>query len=162
MVVLSACSSGGTAPRSLPPLSTTPAANASTAPPTSKAAELAAVKAVVRRYYALANHLRISMNAAPLSQLMTADCTCREQIRAIETAAAQGRHYIDHAILRSITPELDGPTAADVLVEFDAGPGGLVDSAGRAITSVSARAGIRRFFHLVLISGHWLISEIQS
>jgi hypothetical protein len=162
VVALSACSGSGSAPRTLPALSTTPAADASSAPLTSRAAELAAVKAVVRRYYEFANQLRHKMDPAPLSRLMTADCSCREQITAIRTAATHGRHYVDTATVRSLTAELEGPTTADVLVEFDAGPGGLVDSAGHVITSVPARNGIKRFFRLRLVGVRWLIWEIQS
>ncbi|HET7309884.1 MAG TPA: hypothetical protein VFJ17_01005 [Mycobacteriales bacterium] len=162
MVVLSACSSGGSAPRSLPALSTTPAAATSTAPPTSKAAELAAVKAVVRRYYALANQLHRTMDADPLAQLMTPDCSCRQQIQAIRSAAAVHNHYVDTATITSLTPALDSATTADVLVEFDAGVGGLVDASGRVITKSPPRKGIRRLFLLRLVGHQWLIAEIRA
>ena len=91
LVVLSACSSGGSAPRTLPPLSSTPAAVVSTPPPTSKAAELAAVKAVVRRYYALLNAPTTVANANALAALMTADCKCREVVAATRHAARRRR-----------------------------------------------------------------------
>src|SRR3954452_5449074 len=133
--VLPGCSSGGSAPRTLPPLSTTPAADTSTAPPTSKAAELAAVKAVVRRYYQLVNRLHSDMPADAFAAIMTPDCVCREQVAAIRQAVSKHQRYIDTATVVSITPALESKTAADALVQYNAGPGGLVNSQGQRVTS---------------------------
>src|SRR3954470_12684800 len=92
LAVLTACSGGASAPRTLPPLSATPAAVTSTAPPTSKAAELAAVKAVVRRYYQLLNSPTPIANADALAALMTAECSCRRVSDSIRKMAKAHRH----------------------------------------------------------------------
>ena len=159
--VLSGCSSGGSAPRTLPPLSTTPAAVTSTAP-TSKAAELAAVKAVVRRYYSLINELHRSMDAEKLGSLMTPSCSCREQVDAIRQAASKGQRYIDTVRLVSLTPAIETPTQADVLVQYNALRGGLVSASGRTITSTRPQEGLKRFFVLQLIGDQWLIAGIRA
>jgi hypothetical protein len=159
---LSGCSGGGSAPRTLPPLSTTPAAETTSSPPTSKAAELAAVKAVVRRYYALINDLHDRMDPAPLAQLMTASCTCRQQLEAVRSAARKGQHYIDTVRLVSLTAALETRSQADVLVQYRALRGGLVTADGRPVTSTKPRAGIKRFFVLQKIGGTWLIAEIRA
>jgi hypothetical protein len=162
IVLLSACSSSGSTPRTLPRLSTTPAAATSAAPPTSKAAELAAVKAVVRRYYALLNALHERMDPAPFAALMTPDCVCRAQVNAIREARDRNQHYIDTVRLVSLTAAMETDSRADALVQYDARRGGLVDSAGRHVTSTRALAGVKRFFILEKVNGHWLISEIRA
>jgi hypothetical protein len=162
MIALSACGGSGSAPRALPALSTTPAADASTAPPTSRAAELAAVKAVVRRYYALLNRLHIDMNADGFAELMTEDCLCQQQVDAIRNAVARHEHYIDAVKLVSLTAALESRSRADVLVQYNARRGGLVEASGRQVTSTPAKAGLKRFFVLVLKENRWLISEIRA
>jgi len=162
LALLSGCSDGGSAPRTLPPVSTTPAAATSTAPPTSKAADLAAVKAVVRRYYQLVNRLHSEMPADAFASLMTPTCVCREQVAAIRQAVSKHQRYIDTATVISITPALESKTTADALVQYDAGAGGLVNSQGRRLTSAPPRHGLRRLFHLRLVAGVWLIDDIQN
>src|SRR3954447_8253720 len=93
LAVLTGCSSGGSAARTLPPLSTTPAAVTSTAPPTSRAAELSAIKAVVRRYYQLLNSPTTLANADALAALMAPNCKCREVAQSTREVATSGRHY---------------------------------------------------------------------
>jgi hypothetical protein len=162
LALLAACGGGGSAPRTLPRLSTTPAAVTSTAPLAGKAAELAAVKAVVRRYYALLNALHKRMDPAPFAALMTSHCVCRAQVNAIREARDRNQHYIDTVRLVSLTAAMETDSRADVLVQYDARRGGLVDAAGRDVTSTRASAGVKRFFILEKTDGHWLIAEIRA
>src|SRR3954447_704771 len=133
LAVLTGCSSGGSAPRTLPPLSTTPAAVTSTAPPTSKAAELAAVKAVVRRYYTLINQLQQSMNADAIAELSTPQCPCRSFVAAIRKTASQGQRYFGHIKIISLSADKDGPDYAEALATYDSSAGGTETRAGRIV-----------------------------
>jgi hypothetical protein len=116
----------------------------------------------VKGYYAALNALHLNMDAAALGAFMAPSCNCRQQVRAVQTAASRHERYIDHVRLVSLTPVLDGPNTADVLVEYNAGPAGLVDARGRMVTRTSAKNGIKRLFHLARQSGDWLIVEIDA
>jgi hypothetical protein len=107
---------------------------------------LEAAADVVRKYYAL----------------MAPQCPCREQLAAITEARSHGEHYIDHVRLASLTPTRDSSTEVSILVQYDADRGGLVDRHGRPVTTSQPRKGIKRLFHVALISGRWLIASIES
>lgn len=158
-IALGGCSSGDK-PVALPSLSpsTSPSASPSA---TSTADTAAAAVGVVRAYYAIVNNLHRRMDAAALSALMTKSCTCQQQVRAVAEAAAKGEHYIDRARLVSVTPAVNSPTSVDVLVEYNASRGGLVDASGHQVTSAYAKDGIKRLFHVREIGGRWLIVEID-
>jgi hypothetical protein len=158
---LSACSSAGSAPQTLPRLSTTPATVTSTAPPTTKAAELAAVKAVVRRYYALLNAPTTVANADALAAMLTRDCTCRRVVRSMRQMAASGRQYFGRSSLVSLRPYIDSPTEADVYVEYNYSSGGYKDAAGRVLHSEPGRTGVKVDFRLTPVGGRWIISRID-
>jgi len=102
------------------------------------------------------------MDAEKLASYMSASCTCRRQADAVRAAASKHQHYIDHVAIVSVTPTLDSPTMADVLVEYDAGPAGLADASGRQVTSTAAKRGVRRLIRLQLEGNRWLISEIDA
>ena len=160
-LVLSACSGdGGSAPRTLPPVSTTPAAATSTAPPTTKATELAAVKAVIRRYYQLLNAPTTIANANALAALMTEDCTCRRVAESTREIAARHQHYFGHTRLVAVTPALDGPADADALVQYDYSDGGIRDSSGRILSRSQGRRGALLSFRLVRSGSGWVISSV--
>ena len=162
MAALAACSGGSSQPRTLPALSTTPAAVTSTAPPTSKAADLAAVKAVVRRYYALLNAPTTVENADALAALMTADCKCRRVADSTREVAQRGQHYFGRITNLSMTPSLDGDNSADALVQYDYSAGGIRDSVGRVIARTEGRTGTLLSFHFSKRSGRWLISSVSQ
>ena len=159
VVALSGCSSAGSAPRTLPRLSTTPAAVTSTAPPTTKAAELAAVKAVVRRYYALLNAPTTVANANALAALMTPNCPCQRVATSTRQIAAKGEEYFGRTRLISITPSLDGADAADALVEYDYTAGGIRDLHGREITHSAGRRGVLMSLRFRRTNSGWLIAD---
>lgn len=159
-LAVSGCSSSGSKPVSLPSIS--PSATSASPSPTPTAAELAAATAVVKRYYMVLNDLHNDMDAAAFAVLMTASCTCQQQVQAIREAAAKRERYVDHVRLVSMTPTIDSATTADVLVQYDSTRAGLVDAQGNAITSSPPKSGIKRVFHLQLMGGHWLISEIDA
>ena len=160
-LALSACSGdGGSAPRTLPPLSTTPAAVTSTAPPTTRAAELAAVKAVVRRYYQLINGLHLSMNADAIAALSTRDCACRSFVAAIRNTASQGQRYFGHIHVVGLTADMDGPNYAEVLATYDSSAGGTVTNTGRVVYRGTPHHGTVENFLLTKRGGSWLISAI--
>lgn len=156
-----ACSGSGDRPRTLPPLSTTPAASASTAPSTQQD-ELAAATAVVRRYFAVVNALSRDMNAEALAQLMTPDCTCRQQVAAVRLAAERQEHYIDKATGLNLTASADGRTIVEVLVQYDASRGGLASASGKLISSSPPVRGVKRLFRLRFVNRTWLIYSIQA
>jgi hypothetical protein len=180
LVSLAACGGGSSGPATLPALSSsvagpTPTATVAspvatpspTTPPTpsgraTRKAELAAATAVVRRYYAIANELRTHMDAGALAMLFTRSCPCQQQVRAIRAAAARHEHYIDQARLNVLRPELEGTNTASVLVDFDAGRGGLATRSGRQVTSAPAKNHVRRVFRLERTGARWLIFEIDA
>lgn len=163
------CGAGSSAaPHTLPPLSISPsaapsvtAASPSTPATTGKKAELAAATAVVRRYYAVLNDLHKSMNADDFATLFTRTCPCQQQVRAVRLAKAKGEHYIDQVHLIKMTPSVDGPNSADVLVLFNARVGGLVDRHNRQLTSAPAARNVHRDFALAKRGGRWLISRLE-
>lgn len=126
-----------------------------------RAAERAAVIAVVRRYYAIANNLRRDMDASALAALFTPRCVCQQQVRAIRRAAAKHEHYVDQAHLNAITPLIDGPTEARILVDLSVSRGGLSTPSGRRVTSVPPAPDIHRLFQLRFTGGRWLIDEFE-
>jgi hypothetical protein len=161
LALLCACSgNGGSGPRTLPPLSITPAAVTSTAPPTSKAAELAAVKAVVRRYYQLLNAPTTVANADALAALMAADCSCRAASNATRRAAVAGESYFGKNRLRSLVANLDGAGQADVLVTYDYSAGGRKGSTGTVLSRSKAHRGATVDIGLTKVGSRWLMATI--
>jgi len=161
IVLLSACSSSGSTPRTLPRLSTTPAAATSAAPPTSKAAELAAVKAVVRRYYALLNAPTTVANANALAALMTKDCTCRRVARSIRRLATAHRSYFGHSTVVTLRPSIDSQSNADVYVQYDYTRGGYRDDGGHILHIEPGHVGVKVDFRLVGNGSGWLIAQVD-
>jgi hypothetical protein len=163
---LAACSSSGSDPVGLPSLS--PSATASSPSPspsptaTSKKAELAAATAVVKRYYEIANQLKIHMNADGLAALMTAGCPCRAQVRAVRRAARHGEHYIDHAHINEFVPSYEAPGAVFVLVDLNASRGGLSTASGHMVTSAPPAKHVKRVFRLIKVQDRWLIGRIEA
>jgi hypothetical protein len=168
---VTACSSGSsTAPQGLPALSSTvsasPPQSATPSPnrpkTTAKAAELAAVSAVIARYFAIVNNLHSDMDSYALGALFTTDCVCQAQTRSVRSAAAQHEHYIDHATVNALRASTEGTNNAGVLADYNTSSGGLVDSQGRRITRTRAKRSVRWQFSLRCIDSHWLISSIQD
>ena len=159
VAVLAACSGSSGSPQVLPPLSTTPAASASTPPPQDPKA---AAVAVVREYFRLLNNLPHDMDYRSLASLMAATCSCQEQVHAIRAARLRGQHYVDHWENLTLASVINGPKSVDVLAEYDAASGGLVDKKGRRITSAPPKAGVKRLFRVELQGTKWLISSISA
>jgi hypothetical protein len=151
------CSADPGHPRTLPTFTAT--STPTTTPTTS---DRDAATQVVRRYYALLNELPKTMDSRGMASLMAADCRCRAQLAAIDTARSKGEHYIDHVELVSLTPVRDTPTQFSVLVEYNADRGGLVDSHGRRVTTSEPREGVKRLFRVALHANRWLIADIGS
>ena len=155
--LVAGCSADPGHPTVLPTPSTTPTHSA-----TPTVSDLEAAADVVRKYYALLNQLRTNMTPDGIAALMAPQCPCREQLAAITEARSHGEHYIDHVRLASLTPTRDSSTEVSILVQYDADRGGLVDRHGRPVTTSQPRKGIKRLFHVALISGRWLIASIES
>jgi hypothetical protein len=160
LALLAACGGGGSAPRTLPRLSSTPAAVTSTAPLAGKAAELAAVKAVVRRYYALLNAPTTVANADALASLMTRECSCRAAASATRQAAVAGETYFGKNQLRSVVANLDGARQADVLVTYDYSAGGRRGSTGTVMSHSQAHRGATVDIRLTKLGDRWLMATI--
>lgn len=163
-------------PRGLPALPRSPAAASGSAvvaqstppaPPagpaaTGRASERAAAAAVVRRYYAIANHMPHDMDYRALAALFTPGCFCRVQVRSVRTAAQRHEHYIGWATLNSLVTASEGPGLADVLVDLDVSRGGLVTSDGRAVSRLVPKRHLKRVFRLERAARGWLISAIEQ
>jgi hypothetical protein len=117
--------------------------------------------AVVRRYFTIINGLDTDMNAAGLAALMTAECPCRRQVRAVRYEASLHRSYVGRDHLNAIRPNLDGAGLGDVIVDFDSGRGGIVSASGRRITSSAAAEHLNRDFVMRRVNRRWLISRID-
>jgi len=122
----------------------------------------AVARRAVRRYFAVVNHLPRAMDPAALAALMTTDCPCRAQVHAIARAAAQHEHYVDHARVNALRASVDGPALVDVLADVTITRGGLRSASGAVISTVAARAHLRRDFRLVRVHGRWLIDRIEA
>jgi hypothetical protein len=165
-----ACSGSGSAPVSLPRVSTDSpsptahpsghptAATPSPSPHTVKQAALG----VVRRYYQVFNSLHRSMDAAALAALLTPTCPCQAQVEAIRRAAARGEHYVDRASINVMRPSIQDARHAFVLVNLDTGRGGLMTANGRHLTSAPPRHGVQRVFRLVRQGRRWSIAAIEA
>src|SRR4051794_33033845 len=127
VVAAMAAGCGGHAgrPRSLPPISSTSAAAATSAAPHSRADDLAAVKAVVRKYYALLGASTSYETAIRLGQLVTRDCKCMAAADAFRRAARAHQHYFGHVNIRNLVANIDGRSQADALVVYDYTRAGL-------------------------------------
>jgi hypothetical protein len=156
-------------PHSLPPLAPaatqsatpTPPPSPSTTPLAPKIGEIAAVKAVVKRYYAIANNLHLDMDSRALASLFTPACKCQAQARAVHLAASKGEHYIDHAHINALRASGEGPRFAHVLADIDAARGGLETSDGRTVTYARPQDHVRRVFRLEEFRQGWLIYSID-
>lgn len=122
--------------------------------------ELAAVSAVVRRYYDLLNEPTSLANAASLSALMTRDCVCQQVVEATREAVSKHRVFFGRNRVVSIIANLDASTAADALVTYDYTKSGLKDATGRVISSGAGHIGTTQNFRLIKRNGKWLISTI--
>jgi hypothetical protein len=161
-----ACSGGASGPQALPPLhpvvpSPTATRPGPPAPATGRQAELAAATAVVRRYFAIVNNLHRDMNPQALGSIFAAGCACNAQVEAIRSASRLGEHYIDHATVNELRPSLDGPRSADVLADYAATPGGLVNGQGVRVTRTAGMKHIHWDFRLQLTHGRWTVTAIE-
>jgi hypothetical protein len=157
VLALASCSSGDK-PRTLPPISTPPSASASPSP--DQQTELAAVEAVVRRYYELTSDTTTNTTASKLEALMTTGCPCRRVPDSIRTAVAHGESYFGATSITSLVPNLDGPGSADVLLDYDASASGLRDHDGRVLRSFKAVNGAKADFRLIMSGRRWLIQAV--
>jgi hypothetical protein len=101
------------------------------------------------------------MNAGGFAAIFTPTCSCQREVRTVNSAKAKGEHYIAHAHIIKMTPRLDGPDSADVLVAFNQGRGGLVDRHGHQVASTPAARHIQEDFALEKRGGRWVISAID-
>jgi hypothetical protein len=152
-----ACSGSSDSPRTLPPISTTPAPTQTTAPPQSPKA---AAVAVVREYFRLLNHLESDVTAQDFAALETAGCPCRKFLRSLQQISVQNQHYFGHATVVAATPVSDSPTSVQVLTSYDSTVGGIKDDSGHIVSSQPGRRGVTENFYLRKAQGRWLISNI--
>jgi hypothetical protein len=129
------------------------------APPGSATA-LAAARGVVRRYYAALDGLRRRMRVAPLARLMTADCPCRAQLRAVRSAMSRGDRYTDRVRVLRLVAHLDRPDLVDVVVTLDVTRAGLVGPEGRRRQPVTAAHNLHRELLLRSTGGTWQIAQV--
>lgn len=126
-------------------------------PVSAKAAELA----TVRRYFQIVNNLRTDMNAGGLAKLMTRDCPCQAQVRAIRSAAALGRVYIGRAHINVMRPNIDGRDVGDILVDYNATMGGELAAGDKRLTTTRSQRHIKWDFAVRRVGHRWLITRID-
>src|SRR3954468_3332360 len=97
--VLAAGCSSGDKPVALPSLSASDSPSASPTP-TSTATELAAVSAVVHRYFELVNGPTTTAAANELFSIMTTACKCRRVATSVRDAASKGERYFGHTTIK--------------------------------------------------------------
>lgn len=157
-----ACGGGGAPPRSLPPItSTTPAAVSTHAPAHTRAADLAAATAVVRRYYAEINGLSSAMDSSAIARLSTRSCTCRRFVRAIDENAAAGQRYFGKIRVIALTAALDTATVAEVLATYNSTAGGTRAADGSVLYKGKPHHGTIENFTLRMTNHGWLIDDIK-
>jgi hypothetical protein len=129
--------------------------------PTSTAAELAAVTAVVRRYFALVNGPTTEAAANELFAMMTPQCKCRRVATSMKQVARDGDHYFGGSQITSLVPSLDGADAAEALVDYDYRSGGIKDAGGHVLRTSRGHRDVKVVFRLVKQGSSWLIFRIE-
>jgi hypothetical protein len=152
---------GGSTPRTLPPLSTTPAANATTPPATTEKADLHAATAVVREYYSAINRLSRRMDARALSALSLPSCSCRAFVRDVRRTAAKNQRYFGHIKVVGLAATADSARQVQVFVTYDSSRGGTKADDGQILFIGRAHKGTKQNFVLQSVGTHWLIASIQ-
>jgi hypothetical protein len=122
--------------------------------------ELAAVAAVVRRYYGLFNAATSARTASRIAALVVRRCSCFQLVRSFRAAARNHERYVGRGHLTAVRPEYDSPSAAGALVSFDATAAGLVRADGSFVDHVSARHDVTEHLDLVPVRGGWRIVDV--
>jgi hypothetical protein len=102
------------------------------------------------------------MDASELSSLMTPDCPCQVQARSVRHEASLHRRYVGTDHINALRPNVDGRNVGDVVVDFNAGRGGLMAASGRPISSTPSALHLNRDFVLRRFDGRWLIARIDK
>jgi hypothetical protein len=160
--------SGG--PAGLPPLPVTtirpvpvrpgPTRATAASPLSPRAAELASVTAVVRRYYSLFNAATTARTAARIAALVVRRCPCYQLVRSFRAAARAHERYVGRGRLTAVRPEYDSPSEAGALVSFDATAAGLVRADGSYVDHVPARRDVTEHLELAPVRDSWRIVDI--
>jgi hypothetical protein len=153
------CSGSSNAPRTLPPLSTTPAAIASTAPPENPKA---AAVAVVREYFLAKNMAVAEMDPTPLAAIETRTCPCRKFLDSIRQTAREGQTYFGRSHMRSAAVSGSASETVQVLATYDTTSGGTRDGSGEVVYRGPARVGVTAIFTVRRVRGRWLVSDIVN
>jgi hypothetical protein len=160
---LAATSCSGTppaGPTALPPLGAPPTAAAAPTPAVVAApGSQRLVEQTVSRYFAILRHLHERMDAAGLARLFAPECTCREQVTAIRRAATRGERYDDQLRIHAIRSNLDGPSVADVLADYELVRSDVLNAAGRRLITTPPHR-VRWDFQLLRQGPRWLIFRI--
>lgn len=123
-------------------------------------AALSSAGQVVRGYFDALDGLRHGMRVAPLARVLTADCPCRAQVRAVRAARRRGDRYTDRVRVTSLVAHLDRADLVDVVVSLDISRAGLMDASGHRRTPVTTLRNLHRELLLRRIDDHWLISRV--
>jgi hypothetical protein len=155
--VLTACGGSGDSPTVVPPLSTTPAASASTAPADNPKA---AAVAVVKEYFRLLNAPTSVATADALDALMTVACACHKVALSTRNVAARHEHYFGRTTPTAVTPTIGDARHVDVLVDYDYTSTGIARADGSVVSRAPGRVGATLDFKLVRVTSAWRISEL--
>jgi hypothetical protein len=172
---LTGCGShAGTTPQALPllvpvlaptpsvsPATPGPATTSKSAPSGRAARQLAAGAALVRHYYGLLEALPTSMHPAEFGALMTKNCKCRKFVRTLRHLQTKHEHFFGAAKVLRITPVIDDPHTTQVLVTYNAGPGGIKGPTGRTVSRGKPLNLASLNYILVRAGPRWLIARID-
>lgn len=162
-LAVAGCGGSSSTPKTLPPIRSAPATASvtpSATPTASRKERLAAATAVIRRYFALLNAATSVVNAEHLAALMTPECKCRRVALSTLRVARRGQRYYGGTHLLGLRANVDGRSAADVLVRYSNSVNGIATAGGRHLTSNPAKDDNVVDFWLAESNGQWRITSL--
>jgi hypothetical protein len=169
-VLATGCGSGAQ-PRTLPSITTAPTTPASASPSdspspspsaTSSAAVKKQLKAVVRQYVHVVNSQKQHMDADALAALLTKDCLCQKQVKAIRKVKSDGNHYTQQYKVLNLAPAVTDSSEGTVLAQISVSAGGIVDANGHYVRRTKAVPPYQENFRLAKHEKRWLIHAIED
>lgn len=146
--------SGSAAPSTAAP---TPA----TATPYITSADEAGAIAFVREYFRRLDDASARGYTAGLAVMRTPSCPCKAFETEVASVVASGSSYRSSpTTVHTIVQGPSGPAFSRMAAEFSAAPLQVVKT-GQVLSTEPATRGVF-YFDLVLVSGHWLASEIRG
>jgi len=154
---LTGCSGSSNSPTVLPPLSTTPAASASSTPAQNPKA---AAVAVVREYFRLLNAPTTTATATALGELMTAECACQKVADSTRQVAERHQHYFGKTTATSLIPSSIDAQHVEVIAEYGYTASGIARFDGSIVSRSGGRVGATLDIRLTRTAQGWRIAQL--